>query len=360
MSFIRVFQVLCITVNVSFYTATPPDEGSFAMHSLLQINYIRANHYPIGGASEIPYNMIPIIEAAGGRVLVRVRVKEIIVSDGCAVGVKVTKGKHEYKIMAPLIISDAGLMNTVHKLLPDHVTKKYQMDSLTKLVKPAPGFLMVFIGLNGTKEELGLKSQNIWCSVDDIEKLTYKFRALTAEKPTFDELPGLFIGFPSAKDPTFNLRYPGKSTCSVLTFGKYEWFEEWKNEKVMHRGDDYNSLKMEIGRWIWKSVCILYPHLEDKLEYLEVGTPLSFQYYLESYGGTGYGLDHTVYRFDPYVQTELRPETPVSGLYLTGQDLFSDGFSGAMFGGAFCASAILQYNVMLELMELRNIWKKLN
>ena len=39
--------------------------------------------------------MIPMIEAAGGRVLVRVRVKEILVSDGHAVGVKVTKGKQE-------------------------------------------------------------------------------------------------------------------------------------------------------------------------------------------------------------------------------------------------------------------------
>ena len=131
------------------------------MHSILQMDIIRSNHYPVGGASEIPYNMIPMIEAAGGRVLVRVRVKEILVSDGRAVGVKVTKGKQEYTIMAPIIISDPGLMNTVHKLLPDHVTKKYQMDSVTRLVKSAPGFLMVFVGLNGTKEELGLKSQNI-------------------------------------------------------------------------------------------------------------------------------------------------------------------------------------------------------
>ena len=315
------------------------------------------NHYPIGGASEIPYNMIPMIEAAGGRVLVRVRVTEIIVSDGRAVGVKVTKGKHEYTIMAPLIISDAGLMNTVHKLLPDHVTKKYQMDSLTKLVKPAIGFLMVFIGLNGTKEELGLKAQNIWCFPEDVEKVTARHHT---KQPKSEGLPLMFVAFPSAKDPTFNLRCPGKSTCSIVSFVNLEWFEEWKNEKVMHRGDDYNSFKMEIGRQLWQSVCILYPHLEDKLEYLEVGTPLSFQYYLESYGGTGYGLDHTVYRFDPYVQAELRPETPVSGLYLTGQDLFSDGFAGAVFGGVFCASAILQRNLLMDLLELRKMWKKFN
>ena len=133
-----------------------------------------------------------------------------------------------------------------------------------------------------------------------------------------------------------------------------------ENEKVMHRGDDYNSFKMEMGHWLWQSLCILYSHFEDKLEYLEVGTSLSFQHYLESYGGAGYGLDHTVYQFDPYVQTELRPETPVSSLYLTGQDVFCDGFAGAMFGGVFCASAILQRNLLIELLKLKKVWKKFN
>ena len=87
------------------------------MHSFLQLSFIPSTHYPIGGSSEIAYNMICMIEVVGGRVLVRV--KEIFVSDCRAVDVKVTKGKQGYTIMAPLIISDAGFMNTVHKLLPD-------------------------------------------------------------------------------------------------------------------------------------------------------------------------------------------------------------------------------------------------
>ena len=269
------------------------------------MDIIQSNHYPIGGASEIAYNMIPMIEAAGGHVLVRVKVKEILVSYGRAVGVKVTKGKQEYTIMAPLIILDAGLMNTVNKLLPDHVTKKYQLNHLTKLLKSAPGFEMLFISPDGTKEEFVLKLQNIWCSPDNIEKVMTRHHTKQAKS---EDLPSMFVAFPSAKDPTYNLCCPGKSTCFIATFVNFELFEEWKNEKVMHRGDDYNSFKMEMGHRLWQNVCILYPHFEeDKLEYLEIGTPLSFQHYLESYGGTGYGLDHTVYRFDPYVQTELQP-----------------------------------------------------
>ena len=325
------------------------------MHTML------GTFYPKGGASEIAYNMIPTIEATGGRVLVRVRVKEIIVNNGCAVGVKVTKGKQEYTIMAPLIISDAGLMNTVHRLLPGHVTKKYQMDCLTKKVEPSIGVISVFVGLDGTKEELGLTAQNIWAFTDEkIENVGLNYMVLTPEDAKSASVPIIFISFPSAKDPTFNSRYPGKSTAELITLTPSKWFEEWKDEKVMHRGDDYTSFKMKLGRQMWQQLCIMYPHLEDKLEYFEVGTPLSNQYYLESYSGEVYGLNHDVNRFDPYVQTELRPETPVSGLYLAGQDVFCVGFVGGLFGGVLCASAILKRNIPIELMKLRSIWKKMS
>lgn len=35
--------------------------------------------YPIGGASEIAFNIIPVIEKNGGKVLVRANVTEILV-----------------------------------------------------------------------------------------------------------------------------------------------------------------------------------------------------------------------------------------------------------------------------------------
>lgn len=330
------------------------------MHSFLLLHFVDGSYYPKGGSSEIAYNIIPPIEAAGGRVLVRVKVKEILLEAGAAVGVRVIRGKQEYELRAPIIISDAGLMNTITRLLPCEITKSNGMDRLVKQVKPGPGFLMLFVGLDGTKEELGLKAQNTWAFKDpDIEKVVEKYFALSADEASSADVPLMFLSFPSAKDPTFNSRYPGKSTCAIITVTPYEWFEEWKNERVQHRGEAYTSFKTILGQKLWRQVCQLYPNLEDKLEYLEVGTPLSNQYYLESYRGEVYGLDHDVKRFDPFVQAELRPETPIPGLYLTGQDVFSDGFSGAMFGGVLSASAILKRNIMVDLMRLRSKWKSL-
>lgn len=51
------------------------------MHSLLVTHYMNGAWYPKGGASEIAYHMIPIIEKAGGAVLVRAPVNRILFND---------------------------------------------------------------------------------------------------------------------------------------------------------------------------------------------------------------------------------------------------------------------------------------
>ena len=50
---------------------TTPDSSSIMMHSLLLNHFAYASSYPVGGASEIAMNIIPVIERAGGRVFVR-------------------------------------------------------------------------------------------------------------------------------------------------------------------------------------------------------------------------------------------------------------------------------------------------
>ena len=331
------------------------------MQGVLINHFLDRSYYPRGGASEIAYNIIPVIESMGGCVLVRARVKEILLNDtqDCAIGVRVLKGKQEYEIFAPLIVSDAGVINTFKTLLPKQVVTKFNMDNIFSSLKPGHALLSVFIGLDGTKEELGLEAKNIWAfqSSDLVDELERYF-ALTPDEARNMDIPLLFLSFPSAKDPTFNIRYPGKSTCAIITMAPYKWFEEWKNDKVMHRGEDYDSLKMDIGRRMWQQALKMYPHLEDKMEYIDVGTPLSNQYYLNTYKGEVYGLDHDVNRFDPFVLAELRPETALPGLYLTGQDSYCCGYSGSMMGGVFAASAILKRNLMMDIMKLRAVWKK--
>lgn len=62
-------------------TGNMPKDASFSMHSLLVSHYLNGAWYPKGGATEIAYHMIPIIEKAGGAVLVRAPVNRILFND---------------------------------------------------------------------------------------------------------------------------------------------------------------------------------------------------------------------------------------------------------------------------------------
>ena len=121
-------------------------------------------YYPIGGASEIAYNMIPIIEKSGGKVLVKANVTEILCNDqGEACGVLVKKGSEQYRLNAPLIISNAGAYNTFQRLLPKEISQKsYYTDLLENQMKPGMAALSIFVGMDAGHDELGLKAQNTW------------------------------------------------------------------------------------------------------------------------------------------------------------------------------------------------------
>lgn len=71
--------------------------------------------------------------------------------------------------------------------------------------------------------------------------------------------------------------------------------------------------------------------------------------------GDCYGIDHDLSRFKLESATSLRSKTDVPGLYLTGQDIFIDGFTGALMSGLGCSCAILGQGI---LRDLRNKMKK--
>jgi hypothetical protein len=60
-----------------------------------------------------------------------------------------------------------------------------------------------------------------------------------------------FLSFPSTKDPTWDERFPGRSAAEIVTLAPFEWFEQWEDERVMKRGQDYDALKAAFGTSSW-------------------------------------------------------------------------------------------------------------
>jgi all-trans-retinol 13,14-reductase len=155
-----------------------------------------------------------------------------------------------------------------------------------------------------------------------------------------------YISFPSAKDPDFTRRMPGKATIEVVSIAPYEWFESWEDTRWMKRGEDYNELKTELSNRLIEILEREVPQVRGKIAYHELSTPLSTRHFGNYPKGEIYGLEHTPARFR---ERALRPKTGLKGFYLTGQDVCTAGIAGALFGAVLSASAILGRNLLGEM-----------
>ncbi|NXK90256.1 RETST reductase, partial [Formicarius rufipectus] len=331
-----------------------PSKASFSMHSILVNHFLHGAWYPKGGSGEIVFHAVSVIRKTGGDVLGRAPVRRILLdSRGRACGVSVQKGQDLVNIFAPVIISDAGIFNTYEKLLPPEARALPEIQSQLSLVAHGEGCLTVFIGLSGSREELGLEPTNYFVYAGrDLDGVMKSYLDSSREDAA-KNMPFVFVTSPSSKDPTWEMRHPGKSTLAVVTFAKYEWFEEWKDKQVHKRGDDYEDLKKTFVDAIMQTVLKLYPRIEGRIEYISGGTPLTTQHYLASPRGELYGADHGIARLRDEVVAAVRADTAVPNLYLTGQDLCLAGFMGALQGAIICASSVLGRNLYVDMVRLK-------
>jgi len=319
----------------------PPKRSSFVIQALIARHYLHGGFYPVGGAWRIADTIIPRIRATGGEVFTYARVAEVRVRDGRACGVRMDDG---HEIEARCVISDAGAINTFARLLPHDVSRAAGYDALLPKVKPSIGHLGVYIGLDATAAELGLPKTNYWIYPDnDYDGALARFEA----DPT-GPFPVVYLSFPSAKDPDFERRHPGKATIEIVAPAPYEIFERWAGKTWGKRGDDYDALKQSYGERLLEHLYGRVPQVRGRIDYWEVSTPLSMQWFCGWERGELYGLDHDPSRLQ---QRWLRPRTRVPGLWLTGQDVMSCGVTGAMMGGLAAATSVAGMRRMMPVMK---------
>lgn len=315
----------------------PPKQSSFSMHASVAGHYFEGGSFPIGGSSQIVNTIDPVIAAAGGTILISAEVKEVVVKDNKAIGVEMKDG---YIFKAKNIVSSAGITTTYTKLLPETSVKKHLLLNQLQKVKPSVAHVSLYLGLEGSPEELKIPKKNYWIypAVGDHDSCVKNYLNDLSQP-----FPVVYISFPCAKDPDWINRYPGKSSIDIITLIPYETFEEWEGTSWKKRGTDYEAIKENITNRLLKELYKQLPQVEGKIVCQELSTPLTTKHFVNYQTGEIYGLDHSPSRFR---QPFLKPRTPIKNFYLTGQDIVTAGVAGALFSGVLSSIAITGKNVL--------------
>jgi len=319
-----------------------PKKSSFAMHASLVRHYFSGGFFPIGGSSQIVETIAPVLGKLGSTILISAEVDEVIVENNTAVGVRMKDGK---EFRAKNIVSNAGLFTTYNSLLPKASVQKHKLKEHLTKVKHSVAHACLYIGLDGTPEELKLPKANYWVYPDNVDHDQAVERYM---KDINQPFPMVYMSFPAAKDPDWSNRYPGRSTIDLITLVPYEIFAEWDGKRWKKRGDDYEALKEKISLRLLDALYEKEPQLKGKVTYYELSSALSTKHFVNYEKGELYGLDHTVERFE---QKFLRPGTPIKNFYLTGQDVTTAGIGGAAFSGILTASVITKKNLLKDIMS---------
>ena len=319
----------------------PPRRSPFMAHAMIARHYLYGGFYPVGGSWRIAESIIPKVQAAGGEVFTYAKVEQIVVENGRVTGVDMKDG---HRIDCGCVVSSAGVDNTFNHLLEADFVERTGYRRKIGNVKPSFAHLGVYVGLQGTAEELGLPRTNFWIYPSNDYDAAVEAFMENADAP----FPVVYISFPSAKDPDYERRHPGTATIEIVAPAPYAWFEQWRDGTWGKRGEDYDAFKAQLGERLMEYVYERLPHLRGRVDYYEVSTPLSTNWFGGYRQGELYGLEHSPERLR---QTWLRPKTAIPGLWLTGQDILTCGVTGAMMAGLITTMSMIGPRRMAPLMK---------
>jgi all-trans-retinol 13,14-reductase len=325
-------------------------------------HYYRGGYYPRGGSQAVVRALIPTIEAAGGRVLVKADVDEIVVCErtGRALGVRMAKSGDV--LTAPQICSAAGLRNTFGRLLSEATVKRYALPRahVEERIGASAAHICTFIGFDASAEELELCSSNVWCLPADAPDYDLSAKVDEYRRDPLNTDMLCFISFPSAKDPEWpaDERNRNRSTCTLITEGFDSWFERERfgSLKSGKRGPEYEAIKKQYERRLTETLFKHFPKCRDHVVYMSTSTPLTSSYYLQAPSGESYGAGSKKERFSTEAGVISRPQcAQIPNLYLAGQDVVTAGIVGALTGGMLAAHAMLGYGTIIDMLTGRNL-----
>ena len=306
------------------YLGAATDKIDLAHYLMMVSRYISGSPaMPLMKSHELSLALDKVITDNGGEIWYNTEVKEIIFEKGKAVGVRTQNAE----IYADFIVANCFPETAYSKMMPNEAVPEKAV-KLTNARKKGELFFTVYLGLNRSAEELGIKDYSVFLygSPDSLEQ--YK---------SMDNIDESFVIV-----NCLNRVIPDSSpngTCTLflttmLTEEAWADVDEENYKKVKNR-----IAKRMIELYEEKLSISVKPYIEE----IVISTPATFARYLNTPHGTPYGYE--VQPWDTMMARIMngRNEQFVENLHFIGaHGDRADGYSSAYSNGNSTAGKILR------------------
>lgn len=301
------------------YLGVPTDELS-AMHFLnLLYGYTEFGAaMPHHRSHELSLAMVDSITKNGGKIQYNSKVTEFLYNDeGRAIGV-VANGQ---KLYAKEIISNV-IPNNVYNMSTSAVVSEHSK-KLINARSLGLSFVTIYLGLNITAEELGIKDYTNFIVSDPNPRKQY------------EEMENGSLYIVNCLNNVFEDASPA-GTCSLFITLPV------RADKIPDdlTPDKYKKYKNDIAKdYISRIEKVMNVSIFEHIEEISIATPVSFARYLDTPGGTAYGYvlnswDNLMVRI-----SAEKDDFNIPGLsFCGGHHVRGDGFSSAYITGANAAN----------------------
>lgn len=287
------------------------DHTTLPLYTFAQINssYIQSAWRLCGGGSQITDSLVESIRRMGGTVLTGCKVTQLLEKEGRIVGVELTRHKGEREVLpTDIVISDIHPASTLGLISQTSYLRK----SFRQRIQTLPNTSGMFtVNIELKDGCVPYQNRNI-------------FIHHTEDYPC----GSLWKGESKSLMISYYVPTDGSSWAKgidLICAMPWKEMEPWAGTTVGHRDQAYIAFKEQKAMECIKRACEVIPELSAGIEKYYTSTPLSYRDYTGTPEGSAYGIKKD---FNHTLTTILAPKTPISNLYLTGQNLNLHGILG--------------------------------
>ncbi|MFA9391518.1 MAG: phytoene desaturase family protein [Prolixibacteraceae bacterium] len=309
------------------YFHDDPYSLSLTYYSVAQNSYYEGGGNFIQGGSQVLSNyLMDFISNNEGTVLLNHLVKEFIVEDDTAVGIRYQSIKNKQQDLqlahANSIVANASIPIIASQMLPNNIGEIVlkNMEGL----EPAASLLTVYFGFNKKLKDIGHHYYSTFIYDESVKNMA---SIQPNNHAGFNERSFTFVDYSQIDS---RLAPEGKAVGAVCCI---DYTSDWENLDQQA----YLQKKEAAAQAFISRLEKLIPGFRNAVEYYEVGTAKTVERYTLNPNGAVYGFAQTPKRVKTVVNI------PVKNLYFASAwTQTGGGFSGAIFSGYLCAMEVIR------------------